>query len=300
VGKNLGKNNCFCLNSGSFGANKFVPIISARDIKVARKPAASFDSTDRTTQISTVIPVRQSAEVTLSAIWNGGAGLTALRNAWLNGTVLSAAAYLEGPPATGAYGLIGDWIVSKFPIKQPLAGGQMIDITLQPAANYVNRVQIFTDATSGTLGTAETQVNKKVGFIASVNTTGGTPVPTARDISWSLEWQLEEASDRAQEEDGNGIAFQQYLCCLPKVSAEFEVIWNNAVHSAFRTAYDSGNPITLYFLDGPYATSGSWGPYTDWAITDFPVDAPLLDGQKVKMKFEPHGLATNLFQYRTS
>jgi hypothetical protein len=300
MAKLLGKDPCICRNPnpGTFGVPKFIPIIAARDIKVARKPAAAFDSTDRITRVRTVIPVRQNLEISFSAIWNGGAGLSALRDSFVNDTVIELA-YITGAPSTSAYGLRGDFIVSKFPIKFPLAGGQMIDIVLKPAANFTNRVRVFTDAGAGTLGTPEAQVNKKIGFNASVNNNTGTPIPTARDISWTMEWEEEEASDRAQEADGLGISFEQYLRTIPKVTAEFEVIWNDALHGAFRTAYDNGSTLQLTFLDGPYATTGSWGITSDWAITDFPNDSALNNGQLVKMQFAPHGLGTNLFQFTT-
>lgn len=297
MAKRLGKEACICRNSAAFGAPSFVPLIAARDIKVARKPAAVFDSTDRAIQVRTGIPVRQNLEVSFSAIWNGGAGLTALRNAFVNGSAIELA-YITGQPGTFAYGLRGDFCVSKFPVKFPLAGGQMIDVSLKPHANYANRVRIFTDS-GASLGTPETQVNKKIGWRASVNDGTGTPLPTARDISWTLEWEEEEASDRAQETDGLGVSFEQYLPTLAKITAEFEVIWNDAVHGAFRTAHDTGAPIQLTFLDGPYATSGSWGISTDWAVTDFPNDSALNNGQLVKMQFSPHGNGTHPFAFVT-
>lgn len=296
MAKLLGKDFCICRDSGSWAAPAHIPLIGAKDIKLSRKPVAMIDSTDResaaTTITNTSIPTRQSVELSFSALWNGGAGLLALRTAYLAGTPIRLAALNQLPTSSGN-GLRGDWLVKKFPLKFPLDDGQMVDIALSPHGNYTNAVVTYTDATT-VLGTAETQAAKKKGVSGSCNDSTNTPIAAVRDFSFSTEWDTTKSDDR-------GSGFEMFLATKRKVSAELEVMWNesDAQIVAFRTAFDAGDPITLSMLDGAYATSGSWGVKADWAIADFPIDANLGDGQMCKIKLEPHGNAATALAFIT-
>lgn len=296
MAKLLGKDACVCRDSGSWASPAHIPIIGARDIKINRKPSGMFDSTDResasTIVVATQIPTRQSAEVTFGALWNGGAGLTALRNAFAAGTAIRLAA-LHKLPTNGGKGLRGDWLVKKFGLKFPLAEGQPIDISLVPHGLYTNAVATYTDA-SVSAGTAETQADKKLGSSASLNDDSDAPITAARDFSFSAEWECEKSDDR-------GVEFETFMPTQLKISAEAEFIWDeaNPQLAAFRTAFDAKSPIILSMMDGAYATTGSWGIKAGWAVADFPTEANLKAGQIVKVKLEPHGNAADPLEFVT-
>lgn len=292
--KQLGKDFCICRDSGSWTAPAHIPLIGAKDIKINRKPAGMVDATDRVAAVidHTEIPVRQNVEISFNAIWNGGVGLTALRNAFLAGTGIRLAV-LNKLPTNSGVGLRGDWAVTKFPIKFPLTDGQMLDIALQPYGNYTNAVSTYTDATVSA-GTAESQATKKLGKTGSVNDSSNNPITGVRDFSFTLEWELAKADDRAVE-------FEMVIPVKRKVTAEIEFAWEeaNSQHTAFRTAWEANSVVTLSLLDAAYTTSGAWGPKADWALSDFSLEAPLNGLQICKIKLVPHGNYTTAFAFLT-
>jgi len=68
---------------------------------------------------------------------------------------------------------------------------------------------------------------------------------------------------------------------------------------AFRTASNTNAPIELTFLDGPLATTGSWGIHADWGIDSYDEEAGLNGGVVLKMQFSPHGNGNNGFEFVT-
>lgn len=299
--KNLGKDMVVCRNSGTFGSPAHIPLIGARNIKIANKPSAMIDSTDRVSASTiitpTEIPTRRSLSVAFDIMWNAGAGATALRTAFLAGTPILLAVFNKFPTASAAaegVGYMGDWLVKKFPTKMPLADGQMIDIEIVPHGNYTNAVATYTDTTT-TLGTPESQVTKKLGKNGSVNDSSNDPITAVRDFSFSAEWETAKSSDR-------GCVFDTEIPTQRKITADVEFMWEEANTQivAFRTAWEAGNPITLSLLDGAYLTAGSYGPKADWAISDHPVDANLNDGQLCKVKLVPHGNYSTAFAFVTT
>lgn len=287
--KNLGKDFSICRNGGSFASPVHIPLVAARNIKVANKPAAMVNSTDRTSAstiiTATEIPTRRSLELSFDMMWNGGVGAGALRTAFLTGLPIELAAF-NAIPGLGGVGYRGDWLVKKFPLKLPLNDGQMIDISLVPHGNYTNAVTTYTDAT-GVPGTAEVTSLKRLGGNGSVNDNSNIPISAVRDFSFSAEVEVAKSSDR-------GSVFDTEIPVMRKLTAELEFFWEelNPQLVEFRTAWELGLPIGLSFLDGPYATSGSWGLWGDWAISDHPLDANLNDGQMCKIKLIPHGNST--------
>lgn len=306
VAKKKGTDFCICRNTGiDAGANlAWTPLIAARDIKMMRAPGAVFDSSDRAILIQTGIPTRFKPSLEFDMIWNGGAGMIALRDAFVAGTPIYLAG-LDGPPAASARGMRGDWAVSGFPLDFPLLDGQKVSIKLSPHGNYTNAFELdYTDATAGA-GVAETQVAKKLGTNASINDSTNAPITAAADIKLMLENGAEfDASDRVAQTGGYYI--DMVIPTRKKISAELNLIWvgstdaNYAKVNAFYTAFKAGAPLLMSVLDGPYATPGSWGVKGDWAIEDFPIDAPLLDGQKMAVKLTPHGNYTTAMAFLTT
>jgi hypothetical protein len=274
-------------NTGSnFASPTWTNIRGLQDAKLNIQPAGMVKSSDRSVNIDTEIPARYKVEVEATAFWNGGVGLTALRTAFLDGTPIELAV-LYGPAATGKKGVRAEWAVTQFPIDFPLGDNQKIAIKLQPHADYTNAPLFYTDATT-TPGTAEAVSTKKVGSAAAVCVTGGTPIGAAMDIKLGLQpGALIDSSDRDS-------LFDVVKPTRFKFEPEFSFLWNpaNAQLMSLYTAATTNAPIELYILDGAYATSGSWGVRSDWAINGFPIDAKLKDGQQVTVKLTPHGDGT--------
>jgi hypothetical protein len=274
-------------NTGAgYSSPAWTNIRGLHDVKLNIQPGAMVKSSDRSVNIDTEVPTRYKVEVDASAFWNGGPGLTALRAAFLNGMPIELAV-LYGPAATSKKGVRAEWAVTQFPIDFPLGDNQKIAIKLQPHADYTNAPLFYTDATT-TVGTAETISTKKIGAAACVCASGGTPIGAAMEIKLNLQpGALIDSSDRDS-------LFDVVKPTRFKFEPEFTFLWNptNTQLMAIYTAATTNAPIELYILDGAYATSGSWGVHSEWAVNGFPIDAKLKDGQQVTVKLTPHGDGT--------
>ncbi len=300
MAKKLGADACVCLNT-SGNSSTWIPMIAARNIKAMRPPGGMVDTSDRSSSFGSVIANgRYAPSIEFDMIANGGAAMTALRTAFVNGTPIHVA-YLEGAPGTSARGMRGDWAVCGFPLEFPLTDGQKFKCVLKPHANFTYGFDLnYTDGLG--LGTPETAVSKRLGTKASINDSTHAPITAAQDIKWVLEHgAMPDGNDRLGHlsGDGNTYFIDAVLPTRKKFTVEFSIILNrsDAQVAALLTAYFSATgptPIQLWALDGPYATSGSWGVTGDFCITDFPMDAELLGPQKCDLKLEPHGNATNL------
>lgn len=287
VAKKLGFNKTINRNGNTFGSPSWIPLIAATSIRETREPSGTPDTSDRLTNTYSTLPTRYKIAVDFDGLWNKGAGLTAIRTAFLAASVIDLAV-LDGQPATGAKGYRGEWAVTKFNLDFPLIGEQKVSCTIKPHGNHTasQAVSTYTDATMAA-GTAETASNKRLGAVASVNNSGGTPLTAIRDWKLNLEWAEFDAGDRADN-------FDKVLLTQMKISAELNFLWDtsDSTLTAIRTAFEAHSALDLYLLDGAYATSGSWGVHADFAVTAFNHEAPLTDGQKVTVNLTPHGNAT--------
>ncbi len=78
-----------------------------------------------------------------------------------------------------------------------------------------------------------------------------------------------------------------------KVEVDATAFWNGGTGlTALRTAFLNGTPIELAVLYGPAATAKK-GVRAEWAVTQFPIDFPLGDNQKIAIKLQPHADYTN-------
>jgi hypothetical protein len=282
--KKLGTNFTFCRNTGTYGAPTFPIAANVQSLKLNLEPSGKFDSSDRSQLGNTVIPTRYKVSADITALWDGGVFMTAVRTAFLAGTSLLGAV-LDGN--TVARGIHGEWAVTQFPVTAPLQGGQPISFSLQPHGNYSNpMVFVSGQATTG----SDAVGTKKLGTNAEVND-GTNPIKQMQDLTFTLQpGALFDSSDR-------DFLFDTVIPTRFKYSVQTSFLWDtsNAALLLFWTKFIANPqaPYTLYFLDGPKATTGSWGLYGDWAITGLPFDAPILDGQKVALTAEPHGNYVN-------
>lgn len=293
TGKAIGLRYNISRDSGSWGTPAHIPLIAARDIKVTAKPSAVVDGTDRvstTLMTEKVLPIRHNVEWSMSANYNGGAGVLALKNALIAGSAIRLA-LMNNPPANtttgGGVGYRGDWLIKKGSFKWNLREGNMVDFVGCPHAEYTNAVSSYTDATT-TLGTPETQATKKLGTSASVNDSTNAPITAIQDISLDLEWDVCDATDRTEASPDD---YDMYLPTRLKINSSISFIWkeDNAQLVAFRTAWKANSAILLSIQDGAYASG--WGVGVaggvSWVVTDYPMDANLIDGQKYTLKLQP-------------
>lgn len=291
--KRSGFISCIARNTGaSFASMAWTPLIRIRGIKGNRAPAGTPDTSDRQADIYSTIPTRYKIGYDFDGLWDGGAGLAALRNAFVNRTAIDLAA-LDAQPAQSGVGYRGEWAVTKFSLDFPLVGEQKASISIKPYGNHTTgqAVAAYTDATVSA-GAAETPGTKKLGKAGSVNSSGGTPYVGVMDFKLNLEWAEWNASDR--RDDFDKVNMNQL-----KVSAELNFIWDSTEFADFQTAWLSHSAINLWILDGAYATSGSWGVRANWAITDYPKEDELTDGQKITCKLEPHGQYSTALSFET-
>lgn len=303
--KKLGFNACVCRNGSAFGTPAHIPLLRIKDIKENLAPGANVDSSSRLVNAYSTIPTMYKISYDFDGLWDGGAGLTALRTAFLAGgtnndtTSKIELAILDAQPTLAGTGYRGDWAVPKFSLDFPLLGEQKVSLSIKPYGNYATGqyVATYTDATVSA-GTPETAGTIKLGKNASVNTSGGTPITSIRDWKLNLEWTEVDSADRATP-------YESILMTQIKVSAELNFLWDTSDANlvAFKTAFQatqagSSGDIDLYLLDGPY-TSGSWGVFASWAVTDMTKDNPLSGGQPVTVKLEPYGNPNTLFQFVT-
>jgi hypothetical protein len=288
-----------CINRNSnatfSGTPAWIPIIRARDIKHSRMPGGTPDTSDRSVNLYTTLPVRKKLELSFEAGWDKGAGLTALRTAFLAGGLnnqttskidLSA---LDVQPTGSGTGYRGVWCVPKFNLDFPLVGDQKVSVSIKPYANYAagEAVAAYTDATA-ILGTPETPGTRRPGHVASINNSDNDPITGIRDWKMNLEWAEIDAGDRGSE-------FEMILMAQLKISIEASFLWDSADTDGvvlFKTAFDDGSALSLTCLDGAYLSVGSWGVTGGFAVTDFSKDDPLTDGQKITVKLEPHANGT--------
>jgi hypothetical protein len=295
TGKAIGLRYNICRDSGSFGSPAHIPIIGAKDIKVTAKPSAVVDGSDRVSTAllyEKVIPIRHNIEWSFNALYNGGAGLLALKNALIAGTAIRLT-LMNNPPAdttTGAgVGYRGDWLIKKGSFKWNLREGNQVDFVGCPHGGYTNAVVSYTDATT-VLGVAETQATKKLGTNASVNDSSNAPITAVQDISLDFEWDVTDATDRAAASPDD---YDMYLPTRLKINAGVSFIWkeDDTQLVAFRTAWKANSSIMLSIQDGTYAAGWGVGAAggVSWSITDYPLDANLIEGQKYSVKLQPSG-----------
>lgn len=300
MAKLLGTNATFCLNTGDTDApedHEWTPLIAARDIKAMRSPGASFDSSDRASLFQSKIPTRHAPVVSFDFLWNGGAGTTALRDAYVAGTPLLGA-YLLGEPADGQKGMCGEWAVSKFPLEFPLLDGQKVQVELKPHGNATLPFDInYTDPTLAA-GTPETPVARKLGTNAGCFDAANALITAFTDIKLILESGGEfDSSDRTLHlsTDAASYYIQSIIPTRKNVYVETKFLQRDTSTqlAAIKTILLSGGMVTMRVLDGPYATAGSWGVFADWGVEQWDEDALLLGGQEVTLKMCIHGNATN-------
>jgi hypothetical protein len=112
-----------------------------------------------------------------------------------------------------------------------------------------------------------------------------TPMANAQSLKLNLEPSGKfDSSDRSQT--GNTMIPVRY-----KVSVDIGALWDGGTAlTAVRTAFLAGTSLLGAVLDGATAARGIHG---EWAVTQFPINAPLSGGQMINFSLQPHGNYSN-------
>lgn len=294
----LGKYAILADNTGNFGAPAWRAIKSFKDIMLNQEPQGIVDATDRFVDYVLELPTRYKIGVTASAIWNKNTTLTAIRTAFLAGSVKEFAV-LDRPAADGGagggLGIRGEMLVKKMTFSYPLNGPQMLDIELVGHGIHTasQNIQFYTDATAAA-GTADAAGTKRLGKVASINTAAGAAITRTGDLKVSLEWVTGDFSDRTHDYAVEGPTQM-------RITAEAELFWQPGTANvlAFRTAFLANSDIDLSILDDAYSTSGAWGPDMDWRVKSFNHRFPLTERQSISVVLTPSANGTTLPSFLT-
>jgi hypothetical protein len=132
------------------------------------------------------------------------------------------------------------------------------------------------------------KLGKDFNFCRNTGTFGAPTFPIAancKDVKLSIEPSGKfDSSDRS-------LAANTVIPTRYKVGVDFNALWDGGTFlTAIRTAFLAGTSILGAVLDGTTAARGIHG---EWCVTAFPIDAPLKDGQPIKINLQPHGNYTN-------
>ncbi len=285
MARKLGSAASINRNTGNYASPAWSFIRTAMDVKLDLQPAGVFDSSDRGVAIDTVIPTaRMKAKVEFDCIWSDGDGVGDLLTHFFAGTPIEMAVLDGAAGAATAWGIRGEWAVTKFPLDFPLNDGQKLSIELQPHGNYTNAMAFYTDATMSP-GAAEAVGTKQLGADASITVAAGA-IAAAMDIKISMTPSgLFDSSDR-------GCVFDTVIPTARfKSEVEFSFLWDssNTKLTGIRTAFLNGSPLLFTVSDGEFFSMTG-----DWAILGFPIEAKLREGQKITIKLQPHGNYSNV------
>lgn len=262
----LGKGAQFSDNTGSAGSpawrnNKWV-----RDITRNEEPGGVIDATDRFVDYQLSLATRYKLSYDVDGIWHGNTSQVVFRTAFLAGTTTVDVGVFDRvsvvTSASNGLGHRGDMFVKKFSLEFPLNGEQKLSITCVPYANYTTAIVGYTDITT-VLGTADSPGTRKIGKNASINNASDTPLTGIRDWKMSMEWNTVNAGNRVSD-------FDMELPTQMNIVIEADFAWDasDTTLAAIRTAYYAHTQLTDYtFLDGAFATSGSWGLNADVEVT---------------------------------
>lgn len=126
-------------NTGSWGSPTWVAQ-KVRDLKFTDKPAAMFDSSDRSISINTKIPTRVEWALEFEFIWDASdTGLAAIVTAAQAGTGVELLVTDDAVATTGTKGLRAEWCFeSGWDNDAKLQDGQVIKMKAVPYGNYTN------------------------------------------------------------------------------------------------------------------------------------------------------------------
>lgn len=134
MGFKLGLDCKLYRNTGSWESPTWVEVGNARDVTVNLEKGEADLTTRANDGWRATVGTLKDASLDLEMVWDpGDAGFAAVRDAFLNGTVLDMVA-LDGDIATsGSQGLRAEFSILSFSRNEPLEEGVTVNVTAKPA-----------------------------------------------------------------------------------------------------------------------------------------------------------------------
>lgn len=126
-------------NTGSWASPSW-SALKVRDVKFVDKPAAMFDSADRTISVNTKIPTRYEWELEFEFIWDASdTGIAAIVTAAQAGTKIELNVTDDAIATSGTKGLRAEWAIeSGWDNDAKMQDGQVCKVKCVPHGNYDN------------------------------------------------------------------------------------------------------------------------------------------------------------------
>jgi len=126
-------------NTGTWASPTWAAL-AVRDLKFVDKPAAMFDSSDRTITVNTMVPVRFVWEIEFEFIHDStNTGLVALITAAQAGSVIELLVTDDAVATSGTKGLRAEWAIeSGWDNDMKLQDGELVKMKCAPHGNYTN------------------------------------------------------------------------------------------------------------------------------------------------------------------
>lgn len=134
MGYKLGLDCKLYRNTGTWASPTWVEVGNARDVTVNLEKGEADLTTRANDGWRATVGTLKDASLDLEMVWDpGDAGFAAVRDAFLNGTVLDMVA-LDGDIATsGSQGLRAEFSILSFSRNEPLEEGVTVNVTAKPA-----------------------------------------------------------------------------------------------------------------------------------------------------------------------
>lgn len=134
-------------NTGSWGSPSW-SALKVTDVHFVDKPAAMFDSSDRTISINTKVPTRTEFLLEFEFIWDqSDTGLVALMTAMQAGSAIELLVTDDAVATSNTKGLRAEWAIeSGWDNDAKLTDGQRCKVICVPHGNYTNAPVRWTTA----------------------------------------------------------------------------------------------------------------------------------------------------------
>ena len=132
MGVKLGRNAHLYLDTGTYSAPTWSDVTNCKDVTLNGDPVEADVTTRGSGMKNTVVAINDpSVDFNMINI-TGDANLMVIRTAFVTGGTIYAAAMDDNILTSGAWGLEGLMVVTKFTNGQPLLEAHTYDVTLKP------------------------------------------------------------------------------------------------------------------------------------------------------------------------
>ncbi|GMV72850.1 MAG: hypothetical protein AMXMBFR77_26870 [Phycisphaerales bacterium] len=134
MGFKLGLDCKLYRNTGTWGSPTWAEVGNARDVTVNLERGEADLTTRANAGWRATVGTLKDASLEFEMVWDpGDAGFAAVRDAFLNGTVLDMVALDGGIAVSGSQGLRAEFSILSFSRSEPLEEGVTVNVTAKPA-----------------------------------------------------------------------------------------------------------------------------------------------------------------------